>query len=414
MSITLLTSSFTPYLAYAQPPLSDDDQAIPDWVKTRSSWWAKGQMDDSTFKEGISFLIQEKILIVPYVERSESNSDEIPEWIKTNVTWWTEGKIGDNTFVDGMQFMIKDGIINPYKTSTNTDSSLTLQDWEEIEKQVPVNKYFPKKYQMSLSDEEKQEKIIQFEEFQNVRKIINDPDLLPTESQKLFYYGYKMTDLEERKNVLSAITKKTESSLYKMEYEKTVQNFYQTNEKYKIQPVSLIDNSEETESKLICADNEFLGIVCMTEEEFLHQLMGGYWADGEFVVSTFNESEANILSEKLDNLYASFEEHRDEAYNTVLLCGEKSIPMQLDSSPDLSPALLDVFSDICGEDDDGGENTASLGTADGDTSTGVDSFTGISDNENNYGGLERFDLDGNSAAVDNAINRFRFDSYIIK
>ena len=39
--------------------LSDQNNAIPDWIKNNAGWWADGQIDDSSFVEGIQFLIKE-------------------------------------------------------------------------------------------------------------------------------------------------------------------------------------------------------------------------------------------------------------------------------------------------------------------------------------------------------------------
>lgn len=36
---------------------------------------------------------------------------EIPMWIKNNAGWWAKGQIQDSDFVDGIQFMIKEGIM---------------------------------------------------------------------------------------------------------------------------------------------------------------------------------------------------------------------------------------------------------------------------------------------------------------
>ena len=39
--------------------LSTQNNAIPDWIKNNAGWWADGQIDDSSFVEGIQFLIKE-------------------------------------------------------------------------------------------------------------------------------------------------------------------------------------------------------------------------------------------------------------------------------------------------------------------------------------------------------------------
>jgi hypothetical protein len=38
---------------------SSQNNAIPDWIKNNAGWWADGQIDDSSFVEGIQFLIKE-------------------------------------------------------------------------------------------------------------------------------------------------------------------------------------------------------------------------------------------------------------------------------------------------------------------------------------------------------------------
>ena len=86
--------------------------SIPDWIKNNAGWWADGLIDDSSFLQGIQFLIKEGIMTIPSTETSESTeSQEVPAWIKNNAEWWAEGQIDDNAFVSGIQYLIKVGII---------------------------------------------------------------------------------------------------------------------------------------------------------------------------------------------------------------------------------------------------------------------------------------------------------------
>ena len=88
------------------------DVAIPEWIKSNAGWWADGVIDDLSFLQGIQFLINERIIVIPPTETLESSdSQEIPEWIKSNAGWWADGVIDDNTFVSGIQYLIKVGII---------------------------------------------------------------------------------------------------------------------------------------------------------------------------------------------------------------------------------------------------------------------------------------------------------------
>ena len=40
-----------------------------------------------------------------------SENAQIPDWIKTNAGWWADGQIDDTSFVEGIQFMIKEGLM---------------------------------------------------------------------------------------------------------------------------------------------------------------------------------------------------------------------------------------------------------------------------------------------------------------
>jgi hypothetical protein len=49
--------------------------------------------------------------VPPTTPGSGTGSNEIPEWIKNNAGWWAKGQISDNDFVQGIQYLIKNGII---------------------------------------------------------------------------------------------------------------------------------------------------------------------------------------------------------------------------------------------------------------------------------------------------------------
>jgi hypothetical protein len=86
--------------------------AIPEWIKNNAGWWADGQIDDSSFLQGIQFLIKEGIMVIPPTETSgSSDSQGVPAWVKNNAGWWADGQIDDNSFVSGIQYLVKVGII---------------------------------------------------------------------------------------------------------------------------------------------------------------------------------------------------------------------------------------------------------------------------------------------------------------
>ena len=63
--------------------IPDPATAIPEWIKNNAGWWAEGQIDDSSFLQGIQFLIKEGIMVIPPTETSgSSGSQEVPSWVK--------------------------------------------------------------------------------------------------------------------------------------------------------------------------------------------------------------------------------------------------------------------------------------------------------------------------------------------
>ena len=103
---------------------------VPEWIKNNAGWWADGQIDDSSFLQGIQFLIKEGIMVIPSTETSErSETQEIPEWIKNNAGWWADDKISEGEFVNAITYLIKVGIII---TETNENEKQSIQNPMEL------------------------------------------------------------------------------------------------------------------------------------------------------------------------------------------------------------------------------------------------------------------------------------------
>ena len=88
------------------------DSKIPSWIKNNAGWWATDLIDDSSFLQGIQYLITEGIMVIPPTETSGSSGSEgVPAWIKNTAGWWADGQIDDGSFVSGIQWLISNGII---------------------------------------------------------------------------------------------------------------------------------------------------------------------------------------------------------------------------------------------------------------------------------------------------------------
>ena len=108
-----------------EEPAPTAETSIPSWIKNNAGWWADGIIDDSSFLQGIEYLINEGIIVIPENVRSPSASTEehmerlgltpatpeVPGWVKNNAGWWAEGQIDDSSFLQGIQYLVKEGII---------------------------------------------------------------------------------------------------------------------------------------------------------------------------------------------------------------------------------------------------------------------------------------------------------------
>ena len=87
------------------------ETTIPAWIKNNAGWWADGNIDDDSFLGGISYLIQNNILVVPPTDAGAASSGTVPDWVKNTAGWWADGTIDDGTFVNAIQYLIKEGLI---------------------------------------------------------------------------------------------------------------------------------------------------------------------------------------------------------------------------------------------------------------------------------------------------------------
>ena len=85
---------------------------IPSWVKNNAKYWHDGSIDDSTFAQGIQYMIKQGIITIPPTQSGQANPGvAIPAWVKNNAGYWATGGIDDATFVQGIQYLITSGII---------------------------------------------------------------------------------------------------------------------------------------------------------------------------------------------------------------------------------------------------------------------------------------------------------------
>jgi hypothetical protein len=85
---------------------------IPLWIKEISNFWVNNMISDSKFVDGIEFLINEDIIVIPNNELHESTGEvRIPSWVKLSTGWWIDGGITDKEYAASLEYLIKMEII---------------------------------------------------------------------------------------------------------------------------------------------------------------------------------------------------------------------------------------------------------------------------------------------------------------
>jgi len=85
---------------------------IPNWFKLTTGYWVNNQISDTEYAKTLEFLLENKIIHVPYSNQSkEIANSEIPIWIKTNSQKWIQGNASDDEFSIGIQWMLERGLV---------------------------------------------------------------------------------------------------------------------------------------------------------------------------------------------------------------------------------------------------------------------------------------------------------------
>ena len=90
-----------------------DVVSIPVWIKDHAKWWAEGVFDDNTYADGIEYMINVGIIVIPVTQSGAENQDAIiPEWVKNIFIWYSQGQISEDEVLNAIKFLVNEGIIN--------------------------------------------------------------------------------------------------------------------------------------------------------------------------------------------------------------------------------------------------------------------------------------------------------------
>ena len=103
----------------SQADVDSESHLLPTWIKTTAKFWSQNEIDDVTFKLGIQYLIEKKIIKLSDNVYSSFHEQEdhsaiysvIPSWVKNNASLWAENKITDSDFLNGLEFLVNKKII---------------------------------------------------------------------------------------------------------------------------------------------------------------------------------------------------------------------------------------------------------------------------------------------------------------
>ena len=92
------------------------EDGFTEWVDVipaiQEPYVAKATLPDEHVVKSEPFFVfpgEQKIIEITLTDMLFEN--EIPSWIKNNAGWWADGLIDDSSFVEGMQFLIQEGLI---------------------------------------------------------------------------------------------------------------------------------------------------------------------------------------------------------------------------------------------------------------------------------------------------------------
>lgn len=87
------------------------EQAIPAWVKDRTTWWSENALSKRDFALAVIYITNHGLPNANVTANNGTSVVKIPDWIKTEARWWETGHIDDKTFADSLQYLISAGIV---------------------------------------------------------------------------------------------------------------------------------------------------------------------------------------------------------------------------------------------------------------------------------------------------------------
>jgi len=81
----------------------------------------------------VTIIVAIGVLTIPLTQNVQAQS-LIPDWIKTNAGWWVDGTVDDTTFLNGIEYLIENEIINVLSESKSIDVDTITIGFIPVEK----------------------------------------------------------------------------------------------------------------------------------------------------------------------------------------------------------------------------------------------------------------------------------------
>jgi hypothetical protein len=99
-------------ILFTAPGKAEADNGInlvPQWIKHVALWWSQGEISDDDFINGMTWLVENKILpVTDLVE--ELDVQPVPDSVKKIAYAWSQNNLSDSEFLRGIGYLIKNGM----------------------------------------------------------------------------------------------------------------------------------------------------------------------------------------------------------------------------------------------------------------------------------------------------------------
>ena len=122
--------------------VSAEENLIPSWVKNNAGWWADGTIDDNSFIQGIQFLIDTGVVIVPEIDNLKMENAELQKQNDELLVQLDEGRI----IIEELVLVIEENITEKTITSAPESTGLSGQSvpdtlWGYVDAEYYDNRY---------------------------------------------------------------------------------------------------------------------------------------------------------------------------------------------------------------------------------------------------------------------------------